>query len=149
MRRSFRSLALVLVATQAVVPIGSSSGEAFGMDYSIVLGQMFLSDIGSNLFTVDLNTGTRTPIGNVSAPGGGVNRAIAFVEIATAAPATISGRLLSRTGRPVANAIVYANDQNGPVRQAVSNTFGYFRLLDLPVGQSFGVGGATVDGGCR
>ncbi len=125
------------VATQAVVPIGNSSGEAFGMDYSIVLGQMFLSDIGSNLFTVDLNTGTRTLIGSVVAPGGGVNRAIAFVEIATAASATISGRLLSRTGRPVSNAIVYANDQNGSVRYAVSNTLGYFHLVDLPVGQSY------------
>ncbi len=68
------------VDTQTVTPIGTASGEAFAMGYSPTLNQMFISDIGSGLYTVDLTTGARTFVGDMSDQLGiGDNRGIAFV----------------------------------------------------------------------
>lgn len=67
--------------TQVVTPIGEASGEAFSMGYSPQLGRMFLSDIGSLLYTVDIATGARTLVGDMSDQlGDSDNRGLAFVS---------------------------------------------------------------------
>jgi len=75
------------LSTQVVTPIGSASGEAFAMGYSTSLGAMFLSDISSNLFRVDLATGARTLVGNI--PSANDNRGLAFVVPAPGAAALL------------------------------------------------------------
>ena len=53
------------VLTRVVTPIGTASGEAFAMGYSLAQGRMFISDISSKLHTVDLTTGARTLVGDM------------------------------------------------------------------------------------
>ena len=66
------------LSTMAVTPLVSPSGECFAMGYSVLLGQMYLSDINSDLFTVNLTNGARTLVGNI--PSLDDNRGLAFVE---------------------------------------------------------------------
>ncbi len=66
------------VAAQLVTPIGSAVDEAFAMGYSASLGQMYLSDKNSKLYTVDLSSGARTLVGII--PSANRNRGLAFVE---------------------------------------------------------------------
>jgi hypothetical protein len=54
------------------------------MGWSTTAGRMFLSDINSDLFTVDLTTGARTLVGPIPSPDR--NRGLAFVETSPATP---------------------------------------------------------------
>jgi hypothetical protein len=65
------------LGTQLVTPLGSAAGEAFAMGYSAASGQMFLSDINLNLYTVNLANGARTLIGFINSVSD--NRGLAFV----------------------------------------------------------------------
>ena len=67
------------VDTQVVTPIGTSAPEMFAMGYSPVNGQLYGSDIGGNLFTIDIATGARTPSGFIDSPND--NRGLAFVVV--------------------------------------------------------------------
>jgi hypothetical protein len=67
--------------THAVTPIGQASGEAFAMGYRAADGMMYLSDIDSRLYTVNITTGVRTLIGDMSDQlGGADNRGMAFIN---------------------------------------------------------------------
>ena len=55
----------------------------------------------------------------------------------TAAPVTISGRVLSGLGRGIANARVAATDQNGVVRTVRTNPFGYYLFAEVTTGQIY------------
>jgi hypothetical protein len=81
--------------TRVVTPIGTSmpTGECFAMGWSRELGQMFQSDIDSELFTVDLATGARTLVGAMGdqIPSGADNRAVVFVPVECAADFNNSG----------------------------------------------------------
>ncbi len=51
---------------------------------------------------------------------------------------TITGRVLSPTGRGVPRARVMLSDTNGVViRMAITNPFGYYRFVDVPSGQTY------------
>jgi hypothetical protein len=65
------------LGSQAVTPLGSANGEAFAMGYSAAFGQMFLSDINLNLYTVNLANGARTLVGFINSVSD--NRGLAFV----------------------------------------------------------------------
>jgi hypothetical protein len=79
----------VNVDTQAVTPIGQATTEMFAMGYLPTTGQLLGSDIDSQLFSIDIATGARTPIGSMSdqIPGAD-NRALAFVA-AVPEPTTV------------------------------------------------------------
>ncbi|HLA94392.1 MAG TPA: carboxypeptidase regulatory-like domain-containing protein [Pyrinomonadaceae bacterium] len=55
----------------------------------------------------------------------------------TAANASISGVVRNADGRAIARARISIVDGNGFVRTAISNTFGYFTLYEVPAGQSY------------
>ena len=74
----------VNVDTQVVTPIGTAVGEMFAMGYNPTNGQLYGSDIGSNLFTIDIATGARTAIGFINGPND--NRGLAFVSIVCPSP---------------------------------------------------------------
>ncbi len=54
-----------------------------------------------------------------------------------AAPANISGRVQTASGRGIANARVTMTDENGQVVTAVSNGFGYFSFSDIQTGETY------------
>ena len=56
---------------------------------------------------------------------------------ATAAGATIGGRVLTADGRGVINASVTLTDKNGTVRTVRTTAFGYYRFEDVGTGQTY------------
>ena len=68
---------------------------------------------------------------------GGVYFRINQFVAPTAANATVSGRVLSPTGRGVARAIVHITDSEGNIRRATTNQFGYYHLEDIEVGETY------------
>ena len=54
----------------------------------------------------------------------------------TAAPVSISGRVLTNDGRGLSNALVYLTDQEGNTLIARTNAFGHYRFADVQAGQS-------------
>ena len=86
--------------------------------------------------------GSVRPSDNLSIPNpvGGNGADIGAFEVLvapTAAPVTISGRVLTNLGRGIANARVAITDQNGDVRTARTNSFGYYRFDDVAAGQTY------------
>jgi hypothetical protein len=55
----------------------------------------------------------------------------------TAAPASVSGRVVSSSGMGVRNAIVSLQDGNGSLVTARTNTFGYFQFNSVQTGQTY------------
>lgn len=56
--------------------------------------------------------------------------------VTTAASVTVSGRV-TINGRGLSKAIVYLTNQSGETRQAVTNSFGYYRFADVEVGGTY------------
>ena len=54
----------------------------------------------------------------------------------TAAAVSVSGRVLTPTGRGLTNATVEMTEQDGGVRSARTSAFGYFRFDEVPAGQT-------------
>lgn len=86
----------------------------------------------------DFNGDTRLDF--VVAEGGG-NRVSSYLGqcavAPTAASVLIGGRVLTTTGRGLANATVILTDQNGNRRTARTTAFGYFRFTDVPAGETY------------
>ena len=61
----------------------------------------------------------------------------------TAASAAISGMVFSADGFTVRNAIISLTDASGTIRNAISNPFGYYRLENITVGESYVVSVTT------
>lgn len=57
------------------------------------------------------------------------------VVVPTAAEISISGRVVTPYGQGIRGAVISAVAADGSVRSAVTNSFGYFRLTNLTVGQ--------------
>jgi hypothetical protein len=55
----------------------------------------------------------------------------------TAADAFVSGRVLDDQGRGSGRSVVSLVDQNGEVRLAIANPFGYFHFADVGVGEIY------------
>ena len=74
------------------------------------------------------------------------NRALSGSEIAAIFNAgtagkcvTISGRVVTTTGRGISGIPVILSDKNGVLRTAMTSSFGYYRLFEVPVGQTYTV----------
>lgn len=55
----------------------------------------------------------------------------------TAASVSVTGRILSSSGRGIVNAVVVMTDPNGNTRFARTSTFGYYRFDDVQVGGTY------------
>lgn len=55
----------------------------------------------------------------------------------TAASVMISGRVTTQTGMGIARARVLLTDRSGETRSAQTNSFGYYRLIDVPAGETY------------
>lgn len=59
------------------------------------------------------------------------------LALPTAAGASVSGMVMSAEGRAVRNAGVSMTNTHGVTRNALSNNFGYYRFMDVPVGMNY------------
>ena len=66
-----------------------------------------------------------------------INNANFTITAPTAASVSVSGRVVTASGRGVSNAIVASTDQNGVVRTARTNSFGYYRFAEVAVGETY------------
>ena len=55
----------------------------------------------------------------------------------TAADVDISGRVLDSQGRGASHTLIFMSGQNGNVRSAITNPFGYYRFGEVEVGQIY------------
>jgi hypothetical protein len=55
----------------------------------------------------------------------------------TAASVTVGGRVLSSAGRGIPKAYVTMTDRNGQERTVVTNSFGYYRFVDVQAGETY------------
>lgn len=65
------------------------------------------------------------------------SRFLNTITAPTAAFVTIAGRVSTAKGSGMARATVYLTDQNGNIRTAKTNSFGYFRLTGIEAGQTY------------
>jgi hypothetical protein len=49
----------------------------------------------------------------------------------------VAGRVITPSGRGLSGAIVSMTDSNGNVTYTYTNTFGYYRFLDVPAGSVY------------
>jgi hypothetical protein len=61
----------------------------------------------------------------------------------TAAPVSISGRVLTAAGRGIRNAALTLTAADGSIRSTRSNTFGYYRFDSVVAGETYVVGVAA------
>lgn len=66
-----------------------------------------------------------------------LNGSVTVVSIVTAANTSVSGRVLTANGSGLNNAVIALIDLQGFFRSAVSSSFGYYRIEDVPVGSSY------------
>jgi hypothetical protein len=57
--------------------------------------------------------------------------------VPTAASVIVSGRVITGQNRGIKNVIVKLVDEQGETRTAVTTSFGYFRFVDIPAGQTY------------
>lgn len=70
---------------------------------------------------------------------GGINAYLFLVASLnpTAASVTVGGRVLSPAGRGLARTLVTLTDGNGETREALTNSFGYYRFTDVAAGADY------------
>jgi hypothetical protein len=59
------------------------------------------------------------------------------VQAPTAASATVSGRVMTLSGRGIRNVVVTMTDSSGNIRTATTTSFGYFRFDDVAAGETY------------
>ena len=152
-----------LVSSQGNNIIGNNTGSTgwIGSDLQNVnpmldalapnggLGNTHLPQTGSPAINagqncvVDLSCSTGNPPVAVTTDQRGVTRPqggtveIGAVEVQAAAPANISGQVLSSEQTPVRNAIVTISNMSGIVAQSRTNFFGSFNFSGIASGQSY------------
>lgn len=99
--------------------------------------------------TVVLSAGTITTSGNVTAapPANGSfstfitnnfgTRCSTVSAAPTAATVSVSGRVMTASGRGIKNVRLTLTDSSGEVKMATTTSFGYYRFDDVPAGETY------------
>ncbi len=92
-----------------------------------------------NTYTVTANKAPYPPVStSVTVTNGGtVTANICLGPPPTAAMVSIKGRVMSANGRGIANIRVSMTDQNGNVRTATSNFYGFYQFDEVPAGVTY------------
>ena len=105
--------------TEAAVAAGGDPSAADGFEVDATLAQSTADGlIGSGNFAITSGFWNYTAL----AP--------------TAAPASISGRVLNQTGTGITNVILYAQTASGEIFMTRSSPFGYYMFEGIEVGQN-------------
>jgi len=70
----------------------------------------------------------------------GNNQSIARTTVTTtptAATVSVSGRVMTASGRGIRNVVIRLTDSEGNLRTAISNSFGYYRFNDVEAGATY------------
>ncbi|HEX8194766.1 MAG TPA: carboxypeptidase regulatory-like domain-containing protein [Pyrinomonadaceae bacterium] len=102
---------------QFTLTVNVSRGAAVGTQYTNI------ATVSTVTFDVNDENNSSTTTTTVIAP--------------SAASVTVSGRVLMSNGRGIRNALVKLVDEQGHFRLAMTSTFGYFRFVDIPAGQTY------------
>lgn len=108
---------------------GTFTGAAFNIDLSAIAA---IENQANVYFRI---------VGYNGTGAGGTFRIDNFQVQAVLAPSaasvTIGGRVLGANNRPINRAVVYLTDQSGETKTAMTNAFGYYRFMDVNVGQVY------------
>ena len=120
-----------------LVSTGAPQSPVYQIDRSVIANGGGTSSAGG--FRLDGTAGQSAAgeqmIGGVFGQVGGFWQPLPFAP--TAASVTVSGRVTTGYGRAVSRAIVAITDPRGTRRLTITNTFGYFRFIDIEAGQSY------------
>ena len=139
---------VTFTATVTTTGTGTPSGTVEFFSDGTSIGTGTLNGAGqATLTTSALPAGTRSITAqylgaNVGAGGGGYSVSTSgalsqMITGSTAAGVTIEGRVLTASGRGISKALVTITDNNGNVRYAVTNPFGFYRFVDVEVGEGY------------
>jgi hypothetical protein len=126
-------IAIVVLTVAARIALPQSGGEFYIKKSVIAPGET----VSGGSFTLQSAIGQPVS-GNVS--GGQFAIAGGFVEPAlqpTAVAVAISGRVTTRDGYGIGNALVQITDSSGSSRIARTGSFGYFHFDEVAVGQTY------------
>ena len=121
-----------------LAPLGSNGGTTF--THALLPGSPAIN-AGSNSLAVDPLTNEPLTIdqcGRERVIGGTVDIG-AYEANYSSSPVSLTGRLVTTTGRGIARARVTLSDGSGDARFAITNLFGYYRFLGLPVGTTYAI----------
>lgn len=65
------------------------------------------------------------------------SNAVNLVQIPTAASVSITGRVITQSGRGIRNVLIRLTDESGQTKTVVSSSFGYYRFADVAAGQTY------------
>lgn len=125
----------------------AQTGDGFDLSHNVIAsggGSNSTGSSGGQTFTVDGTVGQNLA-GTVSTgPNGQGGQFLvrggfwAFQPVApTAAMVSVGGRVSTEPGLAISNARVYLTDSSGTIRAAVTNSFGYYRIDGVEVGQTY------------
>lgn len=122
----------VIVSGACAQAVTSGSGVLYNLTFTVIgaanqTSSLSFTNPATNVNTFQFNNGTPT-----AATANG-----SFTVLGTtAASVSLSGRVLTPSGRGLTNAVVTMIDSTGAVRYARSNTFGYFHFENVAAGQT-------------
>ena len=132
----FRTFAFLSLLVFAASPCLAQSGNGFEITESVIATGGTSSSGG--IFELDTTVGQpieggATGVGNFSLTSGFWN----YNSLApTAAPVSISGRVLTPTGGGLVNAVLYLQTQDGQFLVTRSGSFGYYMFEGIEAGQT-------------
>lgn len=116
-----------------------ASNPPYTLEQSVIAGGGGTSSDAGNTFSITgaigqsvTDTGSATPF---TIRSGFFTALSPFTP--TAASVTVSGRVLTTSGRGIRNVIIFMTDGQGTIRTATSSSFGYFRFIDVAAGNTY------------
>ncbi len=133
-----KKLLFMTILFASGLTVFGQSGGTFEIRQSVVASGGESGAGGS--FTVNSTVGQAVAGGGQS--GGQFAATSGFWTFAplapTAANASISGRITTADGRGIRNVIISLTDiSGGTIRMARSSSFGYYRFVEIPVGETY------------
>ncbi len=130
------TVSVINTATNTVITTIPAGFNPFGVAITPNGARVYVTNYGSNTVSV-IDTAPNTVIATV--PSGACPFAIAITPSApTATPSvTVSGRVVSVSGRGIFRARLILTDSEGNIQTAYTNPFGYYRFREVTVGKTY------------